>query len=56
MKLWIVPAMAMVQTSAEYIAYPIDTQALSDLIDGLIEMTNNINVASLPEAESGTQV
>lgn len=48
--------MAMVQTSAEYIAYPIDTQALSDLIDGLIDMTNNINVASLPEAESGTQV
>ena len=38
--------MAMVQTSAEYIAYPIDTQALSDLIDGLIDMTNNINVAS----------
>ena len=48
--------MAMVQTSAEYIAYPIDTQALSDLIDGLIDMTNNINVASLPEAESDTQV
>ena len=48
--------MAMVQTSAEYIAYPIDTQALSDLIDSLIDMTNNINVASLPEAESGTQV
>ena len=48
--------MAMVQTSAEYIAYPMDTQALSDLIDGLIDMTNNINAASLPEAESGTQV
>lgn len=39
--------MAMVQTSAEYIAYPIDTQALSDLIDSLIAMTKTINA---PEA------
>lgn len=46
--------MAMVQTSAEYVAYPIDTAALSDLIDGLVAMTNKINVASLPEAVSGT--
>ena len=35
--------MAMVQTSAEYIAYPMDTQALSDLIDSLISMTKTIN-------------
>ena len=41
--------MAMVQTSAEYIAYPMDTQALSDLIDNLISMTKAINA---PEAEA----
>lgn len=35
--------MAMVQTSAEYIAYPMDTQALSNLIDSLISMTKTIN-------------
>ena len=39
--------MAMVQTIAEYVAYPIDTQALSDLIDSLIAMTKTINA---PEA------
>lgn len=41
--------MAMVQTSAEYIAYPMDTQALSDLIDSLISMTKTINA---PEGEA----
>lgn len=41
--------MAMVQTSAEYIAYPMDTQALSDLIDSLISMTKTINA---PEAKA----
>lgn len=41
--------MAMVQTSAEYIAYPMDTQALSNLIDSLISMTKAINA---PEAEA----
>lgn len=35
--------MAMVQTSAEYINYPIDTEALSQLIDSLVDMTNIIN-------------
>lgn len=35
--------MAMVQTSAEYINYPIDTEALSQLIDSLVDMTNVIN-------------
>ena len=39
--------MAMVQTSAEYIAYPMDTQALSDLIGSLISMSKAINA---PEA------
>lgn len=41
--------MAMVQTSAEYIAYPMDTQALSDLIDSLISMTKTINA---PEGDA----
>ena len=41
--------MAMVQTSAEYIAYPMDTQALSNLIDSLISMTKTINA---PEGEA----
>ena len=36
--------MAMVQTSAEYINYPVDVQALSDLIDSLCSLTKNINV------------
>ena len=44
--------MAMVQTSAEYINYPVDTQALSDLIDALCDMTKIVNppaVEELPE-------
>lgn len=35
--------LAMVQTSAEYINYPIDTTALSELIDSLVDMTKIIN-------------
>lgn len=35
--------MAMAQTSAEYIAYPLDTSALSTLIDELVAMTKNVN-------------
>ena len=35
--------MAMVQTSAEYINYPVDTQALSDMIDALCDMTKIVN-------------
>ena len=46
--------MAMVQTSAEYIAYPLDTQALSDLIDSLIAMTKTINAPTLPETAEAT--
>lgn len=42
--------MAMAQTSAEYIAYPLDTSALSTLIDELVAMTKNVN----PPAESQT--
>ena len=43
--------MAMVQTSAEYIAYPIDTAALSDLIDALRDMTNVVNAPERVEAD-----
>lgn len=35
--------MAMVQTSAEFINYPLDTTALSELIDSLVGMTKEIN-------------
>ena len=43
--------MAMVKTSAEYIAYPIDTAALSDLIDALCDMTNVVNAPERVEAD-----
>ena len=35
--------MAMVQTSAEYINYPVDTEALSKMIDSLCDMTKIVN-------------
>lgn len=35
--------MAMVQTSAEYINYPVDTNALGELIDGLCDMSKIVN-------------
>ena len=35
--------MAMVQTSAEYIKYPMDLDALSDMIDELCDMSNTVN-------------
>lgn len=44
--------MAMVQTSAEYINYPVDAQALSGLIDGLCDMSNIVNAR--PKAEAQT--
>lgn len=40
-KEWVI---AMVQTSAEYINYPLDTQALSEMIDELVKLTNKVNV------------
>ena len=43
--------MAMVQTSAEYIAYPIDTAALSNLIDALCAMTHVVNAPEREEAD-----
>lgn len=36
--------MAMVQTSAEYVQYPMDVQALGDMIDQLTNLTKSVNV------------
>lgn len=44
--------MAMVQTSAEYINYPIDTEALGNLIDSLCDMTKIVNYTEIPAPES----
>lgn len=44
--------LAMVQTSAEYINYPVDVQALSAMIDSLCGMTQIVN----PPAESEKEV
>lgn len=41
--------MAMVQTSAEYINYPIDKDVLSSLIDSLCDMTQIINAPAVNE-------
>lgn len=38
--------MAMVQTSTEYISYPLDLDALSNMIDELVKMTNMVNVGT----------
>ena len=35
--------MAMVQASAEYVSYPMDTDALSDMIDALCDMSKIVN-------------
>lgn len=49
--------MAMAQTSAEYIAYPLDTAALSTLIDELVAMTKNVNAPLTVETVTeGTEV
>ena len=47
--------MAMAQTSAEYIAYPLDTTALSTLIDELVTMTKNINVPEVAGNDGNDQ-
>lgn len=43
--------MAMVQTSAEYINYPVDTEALGNLIDTLCDMTKIVNYDGVPAIE-----
>lgn len=45
--------MAMVQTSAEYINYPLDTEALSELIDALCDMTKVVNPPADEERPEG---
>lgn len=45
--------MAMVQTSAEYINYPVDSDALSNLIDALVGMSKNVNASGIKEPEQG---
>ncbi|WP_297710393.1 hypothetical protein [Dysosmobacter sp.] len=45
--------MAMVQTSAEYINYEMDTDALSQLIDALCDMTKVVNPPAEEEATKG---
>ena len=44
--------MAMVKTSAEYINYPLDSDALSSLIDNLVAMTKVVNP---PEMEAAAE-
>lgn len=46
--------MAMAQTSAEYIAYPLDTATLSTLIDELVAMTKNVNAPLTVETVTET--
>lgn len=43
--------MAMVQTSAEYINYPVDSVALSKLIDTLCDMSKIVNYDGVPAIE-----
>lgn len=45
--------MAMVQTSAEYINYEMDTEALSQLIDALCDMTKVVNPPTEEETTEG---
>lgn len=46
--------MAMVQTSAEYINYPVDTEALSEMIDALCDMTKIVNSPAIEEPTEGS--
>lgn len=43
--------MAMVQTSAEYINYPVDSVALGKLIDTLCDMSKIVNYDGVPTIE-----
>ena len=43
--------MAMVQTSAEYINYPVDSVALGKLIDALCDMSKIVNYDGVPTIE-----
>lgn len=43
--------MAIVQTSAEYINYPVDSVALGELIDTLCDMSKIVNYDGVPAIE-----
>ena len=43
--------MAMVQTSAEYINYPVDVEAVSVMSDRLCDMTKVVNYQEIPMLE-----
>ena len=47
--------MAMVQTSAEYINYPVDTQVLSTMIDTLCNMSKVVNAPIISTDDSESQ-
>lgn len=47
--------MAMVQTSAEYINYPVDTQVLSTMIDTLCGMSKVVNASIITTDNSEPQ-
>ena len=47
--------MAMVQTSAEYINYPVDTQVLSTMIDTLCNMSKVVNATIISTDDSESQ-
>ena len=44
--------MAMVQTSSEYLNYPVDTQALSTMIDTLCDMSKVLNTTTTASEDS----
>ena len=48
--------LAMVQTSAEYISYPMDTEALSNMIDAQCDMTKAVNAPEESDADADVKV
>lgn len=47
--------MAMVQSSAEFINYPMDTNALSEMIDAICDMTKVINAPKVETEETASK-
>lgn len=48
--------LAMVQTSAEYVGYPMDIEALSNMIDALCDLTKTVNAPVENDADAGVKV
>lgn len=49
--------MAMVQASAEYVSYPMDIDALSDMIDALCDMSKIVNAPEqITEGDNETEM